>query len=122
MLEAIILAGSPKKRKHLIRGKHKFFTMVNNNYLGNLVVDALTKSRVIESIYIIENKPELEKIVTDLKVRQIIQEKGGIYSNAIIAFNYTKNSDSPDKQVLYSAWDLLFLNPIAIENFISNTI
>ena len=53
MVEAIILAGNPKKKKRLIGGKNKFFTKINDNYLGNIVVDALSKSSLIDSIYII---------------------------------------------------------------------
>lgn len=120
MLDAIILAGTPRKVKHLIRGKHKFFTEVNNNYLGNLVVDALTKSSVIKSIYIIGNKSELEKIVSGEKVRKIIQEKGSFFANAIGAFHHLDDSDHPDKQVLYVSCDIPFLTPTAIDECVRN--
>lgn len=120
MVEAIILAGNPKKKKRLIRGKNKFFIKINGNYLGNIVVDALSKSSLIDSIYIIGNKPELEKIVSVTKECQIIQEKGSFFTNAIEAFNHTKNSENLEKRVLYSHCDVPFLNTTAIEDFILN--
>lgn len=56
MLEAIILAGTPKSRNRLIQGKNKFFAKLNNNYLGNLVVNVFIECSMINSIYIIPEK------------------------------------------------------------------
>ncbi len=56
MLETIVIAGVPKSRNRLIQDKNKFFAKLNNNYLGNLVVNAFIECLTINSIYIIPEK------------------------------------------------------------------
>ena len=53
MLEAIVIAGTPKSRDRSIQGKNKFFTKLSGYYSGNLVVNALIECSMINSIYII---------------------------------------------------------------------
>ena len=119
MIEAIILAGTSDREKRLIQGKNKFFVKIKDRYIGNTVIEALSETSVIDAIYVIGNKSELKKAVLDAKVRRIIQERGGYYANALEAFTHTQNSDSVEKQVLYSACDIPFLTARAVEDFIS---
>lgn len=120
MIEAIILAGTPRNKNRLIKGKNKFFVKIGDGYLGNIVVSALAEADVIDSIYISGNKSELEKIIFNRKVCRIIQEKGSFFVNALDAFYHTPNSNHLEKKVLYLACDIPFLNARAIEDFISN--
>ena len=120
MVEAIILAGTPQTQKRLISGKNKFFVEIEDTRLGDIVVNASVEANVIKSIFISGDKSELKDISITGKKCQIVQEQGSFYANALNAFHYTSNSDQFEKQVLYIACDIPFLNPRAIEDFVSN--
>lgn len=88
--------------------------------MGEIVIDALAGTDLVDSIYIVGEKSHLEKQDFRNKVSQIIQEKGDFYVNAMEAFKHAANSDDPEKQVLYLACDIPFVNSMAIGDFIRN--
>lgn len=121
MVEAILLAGTSKKKERSMIEDGKFFNKVNNRYSGNLVLEALENASSVERINVIGPRTILRRNLTILKKpSKIIQQTNSLYGNAFKAFKRSENSSDLEKQLLYVSCDAPFLTSEAIDDFIEN--
>ncbi len=111
MINALILSGD--KNKDLSGGFTKALVRIKGKIMIEYVIDALDKSKLVNSITVVGSKEKLGLHIGK-RVSSIVEGEGDLIDNTIIGLKPFKN----DKRVLVLTCDIPYLTPEAVDHFV----
>jgi len=116
MVDAIVLAGTDKKR--LINGENKAFLKIDGRYVIDYVIDALKSAKTIEKIAIVGPEEKIKEINSKADKKIIaLKEKGSLLENAVCAYDELSKIKKDD-YTFFITGDIPLITKKAISNFI----